>query len=114
MKKLFFLCVALLVLFSGIYILEATDVSPHKYSTIPATTIYWDKGTFHDEHKVDTLCFASGRGFSTSGESTLVFIGSIDCTGALTVAIETDTSIIVTSDAATDSTKSFWYFVIRK
>jgi hypothetical protein len=101
------------IIFCGV-LLEATDVSPNKFSVVPATTVYWGKGTFHDEHYVDTLCFASGRGFSTSGESTLVFIGSIDCTGKLTGAIETDTSIIVTSDTDTDSTKSFWFLVIRE
>jgi len=111
-KKIIF-AVSLLLLV-GFVVLEATAVSPFKFSSIPATTTYWGKHTFHDTHYQDTLVFSSDRDFSTSGESTAVFLQSIDCTGYLKASVLDDSSVIIQSDTDTDSTKSFWYVIINK
>lgn len=112
MKKIIF---ALLILLLGSFVfLQATAVSPLKFSSIPATTTYWGKHTFHDTHYKDTLIFSSDRDFSTSGESTAVFVQSIDCTGYLKASVLDDSSVIIESDTDTDSTKSFWYVIINK
>jgi len=112
-KKLFGFLIILL-LFAGVFLLEATEVTPLKTSTVPATTIYWSKGTFHDEHYNDTLILLSDRDFSTSGESTAVFVSSLDCTGILSATVLDDSSVIIKSDTDTDSTKSFWYLIYNK
>ncbi|MGB3341318.1 MAG: hypothetical protein WBB37_07550 [bacterium] len=113
MKKLFALSIILLFI-GGVFLLDATAVTPFKTSTVPATTVYWGKGTFHDTHYNDTLLFSSDRDFSASGESTAVFVSSVDCTGKLNAIVLDDSSVIIKSDTDTDSTKSFWYLIYNK
>ena len=104
----------ILLFIGGVFLLEATEVTPLKTSTVPATTVYWGKGTFHDTHYNDTLILSSDRDFATSGESTAVLVGSIDCTGNLSATVLDDSSVIIKSDTDTDSTKSFWYLIYNK
>jgi len=93
--------------------LLATEVTPNKGSFVPATTVYFDVGQFHDTHYTDTLIFTSNRNF-TSAESTAVFVQSIDCTGYLKASILDDSSVVITSTVETDSTKKFFWLIITK
>jgi hypothetical protein len=91
-----------------------TAVSPHKISTIPSTTIYWANHRFRNSRIADTLVFAKARGFKTAGDSTAIFVSGMTAAGILTATVLNDSSIIITSDAAADSSKSFWYLIFRR
>ena len=115
MKKLLTSMLILLFLFIAFDSLSAHAViTPHKISTIPATTIYWGLGTFHAPNKVETLNFSKARGFKTAGDSTAIFVSGITTAGILSSVVLNDSAFIVTSSAAADSIKTFWYLIFRK
>jgi hypothetical protein len=93
----------------------AAAVSPAKISPARNTTIYFGDHTTATGHVVDTLVWSSDRNFNdTANYYCAAFVSGVTTTGYLTVSILNDSSIIVTSSAAGDSLKKYFYQVVLK
>lgn len=113
MKPLF--AIFMLLALTAIVAADVISVTaPNKYSVVPGTTVYWDKNRFNDLHQADTLLFSKDRDFTTSGESTAVFLTGIGTAGFLTASVLDDSSVIITTSAVTDTNKSYWWQINLK
>lgn len=113
MKKLFILFLLVIVLqVVGADVISVT--APNKFSTVPGTTVYFDRNRFNDLHQADTLIFSKARGFTPSGESTAVFLTGINTAGFLTASVLDDSSVIITTTAVADTNKSYWWQIILR
>jgi hypothetical protein len=93
----------------------AAAVSPAKISPQRNTTIYFGDHTTATGKVVDTLVWSSDRNFNdTANYYCAAFATGVNTTGYLTVSILNDSSIIVTSSAAGDSLKKYFYQVLLK
>jgi hypothetical protein len=115
MKK--YLMTSILILIVGIiayFSIGATHIlTPHRIGVPVNTTLFWGKDSFALNSATATMIFRRMK-FSTSGESTMVFVGKLTATGVLTPAIANCSTVTVVAATAADSTKTFWYLIINK
>jgi len=105
---------AVTVFMPGCETAEAAAVTPAKINPAKNTVIYFGDNTFLTGKVVDTLVWSSDRNFADTLYYCAAFATGVTTTGYLTASILNDSSIIVTSSAAGDSLKKYFYQVYLK
>jgi len=109
--RILFLAILLVIVVGMV----ALAVTPSKVSPQANTTIYFGTSTFGaTATPADTLIWDEARSFSDTGYTTAVFVTGATATGTLVYAVLDDSSVIITTSAATDSGKVYSYQVLLK
>jgi hypothetical protein len=77
--------------------------------------VYYGMGTTTTGHVADTVAFTSDRNFlDTAAYDIAVFVSNLDGAGYWKASLLNDSSVLVTSSAAGDSLKSYYYLIFYR